>query len=612
MNTNQELTINLCVPALRVADVPFNSAEAIKLIKKLTGESQGFQLFLFPQLSLSAYTCGDLFRLPLLARACLEALENIEAAVADRDFLVVLGLPLQIGDGLYDAAALVGGTGLQGFVLNQSPELSYFKSPIGMKQEYFPWKDGKTPIFQEGLLPGKLTDNFRFSVQLGRLDADFQISKNEILLNLCALPALADVNYDESFFSLSSQQKGSLAVCSAGAGESTGQFVYSGLSQIWKQGNKLFDGQQLRFESQVQSLAITPEAALSERTSTQPLSHARDIYNPFLFSRNVEKLLERAFEIQVTGLMGRMRHTGSRTMVLGLSGGADSAMALMVSCRAADRLGLPRSSILAVIMPGPGSSHTSIERAKQLLDLTGLWGRFNTITDAVRQHLIALGHDLSPDLTFENAQARERTQFLMNYANMHQGLVVGTGDMSENALGWSTYNGDQMSMYNVNAGLPKTVLLRLLPWSAAYLFGEEGLRLAQQVIDAPISPELQPTNAAGQTEQVTEEVLGPYRLHDFFLWHAIGQKRDPKEAFALARMTFEDEYAPQFILNSLRTFYQRFFRHQFKRTAAPDGPQLFTVGLDARSGWGMPADAKPDLWLAELDKIENTLQVREQ
>ena len=611
MNTNEELTINLCVPALRVADVPYNSAEAIKLINKLSGESQGFQLILFPQLSLSAYTCGDLFRLPLLARACLEALENIEAAVADRDCLVVLGLPLQIGDGLYDAAALVGGTGLQGFVLNQSPELPFFTSPVDIERDVLGWRERTVPILRDGYSFGRWAGK-NISVQLGRMDADFQISKTEILLTPCALPALADIDYEEIFLRISSQQKGCLAVCSAGPGESTGQYVYSGLSQIWHQGNKLCDGQQLRFESQVQSLAITPEAALSERISTQPLSHARDKYNPFLFSSNVEKLLERAFEIQVTGLMGRMRHTGSRTMILGLSGGADSAMALMVSCRAADRLGLPRSSILAVIMPGPGSSDTSLERAKHLLDLTGVWGRFNTITDAVGQHLLALGHDLSPDLTFENAQARERTQFLMNYANMHQGLVVGTGDMSENALGWSTYNGDQMSMYNVNAGLPKTVLLRLLPWSAAYLFGEEGLRLAQQVIDAPISPELQPTNAAGQTEQVTEEVLGPYRLHDFFLWHAIGQKRDPKEVFALARMTFKDEYAPKFILNSLRTFYQRFFRHQFKRTAAPDGPQLFTVGLDARSGWGMPADAKPDLWLAELDKIENTLQIREQ
>ena len=195
MNTNEELTINLCVPALRVADVPYNSAEAIKLINKLSGESQGFQLILFPQLSLSAYTCGDLFRLPLLARACLEALENIEAAVADRDCLVVLGLPLQIGDGLYDAAALVGGTGLQGFVLNQSPELPFFTSPVDIERDVLGWRERTVPILRDGYSFGRWAGK-NISVQLGRLDADFQISKTEILLNPCALPALADIDYE--------------------------------------------------------------------------------------------------------------------------------------------------------------------------------------------------------------------------------------------------------------------------------------------------------------------------------------------------------------------------------------------------------------------------------
>ena len=604
MTTDNELTINLCVPSLRVADVNFNSTEIRRIIDELIENEQHFQMIVFPQLSLSGYSCGDLFGLPLLAQACLEELIRIETAIAGKECLVVIGLPLQIDKKIYDAVSLLDGTGLQGFVLNKSPELPFFTSPIGLERDVLGWRDRTVPILMDGCSVGRWACK-NISVQVGQLDTDFQISEGELLLNPCALPALADIDYDKKFESISSQKKGYLAICSAGASESTGQYVYSGLAQIWKQGKKLCDGQQLRFESQVQRLKLT-DNALNEGQGLSPFS-ARDEFIPFLYSSNVEEQLERIFEIQVLGLMGRMRHTGSQSMVLGLSGGADSSMALMVCCRAADKLGISRKHILGVVMPGPGSSNDSIKRAEQLVDLSNIQGRFNTITDAVEEHLLDLGHDLKPDITFENAQARERTQYLMNYANMYQGIVVGTGDMSEIALGWSTYNGDQMSMYNVNAGLPKTVLLQLLPWAGTSLFGDEGLELAQKIIKAPISPELQPTNVAGQTEQATEEALGPYRLHDFFLWHAIGQKQNPKEVFELAQRIFEGEYEPIFILSCLKTFYQRFFRHQFKRTAAPDGPQLFTLGLDARQGWRMPADARADLWLNELDKIEQTL-----
>lgn len=604
MTTDIELTINLCVPSLRVADVYFNSMEIRRIINDLIANEQNFQMIVFPQLSLSGYSCGDLFGMPLLAQACLEELKEIETAVAGRDCLVVIGLPLKIDNKKYDAVSLLDGTGLQGFVLNQSPELPYFTSTVGIERDVLGWRDRVVPILMDGSPVGRWAGK-NISVQVGQLDTDFQIGEGEILINPCALPALADIDYDEKFQCISSQKKGYLAVCSAGASESTGQYVYSGLAQIWKQDKKLCDGQQLRFESQVQSLKLTDDGL----TEGQGMAHfsERDEVNPFIYNSNLEEQLERIFEIQVTGLMGRMRHTGSQTMVLGLSGGADSSMALMICCRAADKLGISRKRILGVVMPGPGSSNDSIKRAEQLVELSKIQGRFNIITDAVEEHLLALGHDLKPDITFENAQARERTQFLMNYANMYQGIVVGTGDMSEIALGWSTYNGDQMSMYNVNAGLPKTVLLQLLPWAGATLFGDEGLELAQKIIEAPISPELQPTNVAGQTEQATEEALGPYRLHDFFLWHAIGQKRNPKEVFDLAQQIFKGEYEPKFILSCLKTFYQRFFRHQFKRTAAPDGPQLFALGLDAKQGWRMPADARADLWLNELDKIEQTL-----
>jgi len=221
--------------------------------------------------------------------------------------------------------------------------------------------------------------------------------------------------------------------------------------------------------------------------------------------------------------------------------------------------------------------------------------------------LMTIGHHGTADVTYENAQARERTKILMNLANLQKGLVIGTGDLSEIALGWSTYNGDQMSMYNVNAGLPKTILLRLLPWAAELLFGVEGRNVAQRIVEAPISPELQPLAPDGSLRQATEDVLGPYLLHDFFLWHAIQERKTPDLIFAEANQVFAGDYEPSYILKTLQTFYQRFFRHQFKRTAAPDGPRIFSLSLSAHTGWRMPSDASPSLWLHQLDQIQKTI-----
>ena len=263
-------------------------------------------------------------------------------------------------------------------------------------------------------------------------------------------------------------------------------------------------------------------------------------------------------------------------------------------------------------MPGPGSSDNSMNNSGQLTNLAGINARVISISEALRAHLADIGHDgHTADITFENAQARERTQILMDLANMHNGLVVGTGDLSEIALGWSTFNGDQMSMYNVNAGLPKTILLRLLVWAADFLFGDEGKQIAQNIVSSPISPELKPLDANGQLSQSTEKTLGPYLLHDFFLWHIVQERKTPAAVFDEACQIFEGEFEPGFILKTLQTFYQRFFRHQFKRTASPDGPRLFSLSLSAGSGWRMPADASPALWLEQLEQIEQSLQTNE-
>lgn len=604
---SQKLTINLIVPEIRVADVQFNSLQIQAAVERVFAVGKGFQLILFPQLCLTAFSCEDLFDLPLLAEEAFHELINLEKLAIGRECLLLIGLPLRQHGKLYDAVALVNGSGLLGFALNPNPDPTWFTNASAFDADSITMEGRTFPAFRDPELPFQ-TLGYEIQVRIGVLLQEVSLSKGELLLNPTALPALADLDYSSRFELLTQDQQGVLAVCSAGATESTSQKVYSGLAQLWHAGKKMVDGPQLSFQSEISSLNLPLPPFENAGNTLKEAVPKRGSTTPWLFDPTPESQLERLFEIQTAGLLGRMRHTRSKTMVLGLSGGADSSMALLVCCRAAERLGISPKSILGVTMPGPGSSQGSLERAQSLIRLTGIDYRQNEITESVYQHLREIGHDLSPDITFENAQARYRTLHLMNYANLRQGLVVGTGDLSEIALGWSTYNGDQMSMYNVNAGLPKTVLLKLLPWAAERMFGREGLDIAQMVVQAPVSPELQPLNSAGQSEQITEETLGPYQLHDCFLWHAIAEKSSPEAIYSLARTVFGAEYSASFILLCLRRFYERFFRHQFKRAASPDGPQLFTLSLDAGSGWRMPSDASPSLWLKEIDGLQTALE----
>lgn len=602
----QTYSINLCTPELSVADPHFNSLQIQKMINSIPGGNADFPLIVFPQLSLSSVSCADIFSLPLLPQACLEELEKIEKSLTQRECLVLVGLPLLLNGEVFDAVAVLNGVGLLGFVLN--PHSAYLPTQTAGTPGVcrYPWKEGSVPIFKNGDLP-PLVEGQQISVCIGDVPEHIALNQNEILLNPCALPALGDEDYNTKFYEISKNQPGILAICSAGASESTANVVYSGLRQVWQAGKLLADGKQLSFQNELTSFrpGYAQQSPLIQNFYyAQP---EREPANPFLFINNTDAQLERVFQIQVCGLIGRLRHTRLKKMVLGLSGGADSSMALMVCIEAARQLDLTPADILAISMPGPGSSTSSLQRIDQLIQLSAVSKHLNQITTPVFKHLEDIGHDGKPDITFENVQARFRTLYLMNYANLVGGLVVGTGDLSEIALGWSTYSGDQMSMYNVNAGLPKTVLLRLLPQVSQALFGEAGLLAAQKVVEAPISPELQPVNSEGQTEQETEDVLGPYRLHDFFLFHAIGERRNPDTVFKLARKSFGKKYSAKFILGCLRRFYQRFFQHQFKRSASPDGPQLFKLGLDASTTWRMPSDASSALWLDALDQLENQL-----
>jgi len=341
-----------------------------------------------------------------------------------------------------------------------------------------------------------------------------------------------------------------------------------------------------------------PQPATAERSLLRPLSPA-----PFVPDGPVERAAsaQEILAIQSTALARRLRHTTSERVTLGISGGLDSTLALLVTVRAFDLLGLDRRGIVAIIMPGFGTTERTRSNAERLVELLGVTLRHIPIHDAVRQHFRDIGHDEEVhDLVYENAQARERTQILMDVANQIGGLVIGTGDLSELALGWATYNGDQMSMYHVNAGVPKTLVRYLIEWAAENEFSGQAGDVLRDICATPISPELLPTDANGALEQKTESTIGPYAVHDFLLYHTVRHQFSPRKVYFLARQAFGSRYAPADLLRWMNIFYRRFFSQQFKRSAMPDGPKVGSVALSPRGDWRMPSDAVAALWLEEL------------
>ncbi len=596
-STGSNLRLALVVPHVRVADVAFNSTQIQNAIETLKADNPDW--IIFPRLCLTGASCGDLFRQKLLQAAALQALTDLTALTAGASSKVLLGLPLGVGEKVFEGLALLSNGQVQALMLAPWPE-SPALSPSIHLTEHAQLKLGDRLI--------SLTTNH--PVRLGNAEILLghqppSSTETGLLINLINLPALAPAeDLLQTPFDPANRQ-GITVICSAGASESTTDQVLSGKAEIWQNGHCLASAPELTFENQViqvvcdqhffHSLPLKPKVS----GSIQPCRF------PFLNSKEPEKQFARLLEIQSSGLIRRLLHTRQQKVILGVSGGADSSQALLVCCRAFDRLGLDRKDILAIHMPGPGSSQSSRERSTTLADLAGVTQRTIPIGPAVLAHLQDIGHPEGlHDVTFENAQARERTQILMDLANQQNALVVGTGDLSEIALGWSTFNGDHMSMYNVNCGLPKTLLLRELVWAGKFLFGQAGEAIAQKIANAPISPELLPLDETGETSQKTEEVLGPYELHDFFLYYAIGRQMTPDEVFKIAVECFEGDYTPSQILFTLKTFYRRFFSQQFKRSASPDGPQLLEISLSPRAGWRMPSDASGILWLEAVEKIK--------
>lgn len=559
MSNNNILKVAAVTPRVWLADVNKNTEEIIRLCKEAS--SNGADVAVFPELCVTGATCGDLFQQEVLLDAARDAALRIAAATADLPATFVIGLPMQTDDGFESGAAIISG--------------------------------------------GEFVDgDDRFMITIGDFFPESLPDDVPVVLHLAASPE--EVTRQDwrkrSIAALTARERVGYVYAAAGYGESTGDFVCSGPSLIYNNGALLAEAVRFQPRSGIIYAVIDPEEEgewhddrFEGTSDTDP--------HPFVPS-DPDALASRCDEImsiQVAGLRARMEHIKCSTAVIGISGGLDSTLALLVTVKAFDSLGWDRKNVIAVTMPGFGTSTRTHTNASELMAALGVTAREIPIGPAVSLHFADIGHDPAVhDVTFENAQARERTQILMDIANDTNGLVVGTGDLSEIALGWCTYNGDHMSMYGVNGDVPKTLMQAIVRWAARNRFPEACATLLD-IVDTPISPELTPTDSQGNIAQKTEDLVGPYELHDFFLYHLVRDGSRPSTIKSLALSAFEGKYDEATVDRWLRKFLWRFFSQQFKRSCSPDCPKVGSVCLSPRGAWSMPSDVTAALWVSDLD-----------
>ncbi len=634
-------------PELRVADVTFNTGRIVEALDEAA--RRGCRLAVFPELCITGYTCGDLFYQSLLLERAREALGEIAAASAVNGIAAAVGLPVAVDGRLYNCAALVGGGHVRGLVpktflpnTNEFYEERWFTSARECPRQAIDLGGEEVPFGADLLFEAEDLRGCRLGIEMcedlwaiNPPSGEMAMAGATLLLNLSAGDELlGKIAYRRALVCQQSARcLAAYLYAGAGPGESTTDMVFPGHSLIVEYGTPLAETERFQFTTQMAVADVDLQRLAHERlknstfSATCPSRAYRVIkfgLPPSLQAGPDDRLLrplsrtpfvpadpaERAahcreiFSIQSTGLARRLRHTGCRKVTLGISGGLDSTLALLVAVKAFDILGLERSGVVAVSMPGFGTTARTRSNAERLAELVGVSLRRIPIHDVVRQHFKDIGHDEAVhDVVYENAQARERTQILMDLANEIGALEVGTGDLSELALGWSTYSGDQISMYHVNAGVPKTLVRYMVEWVAESEVGGEAAQVLRDICATPITPELLPPDGKGALEQKTEATIGPFVLHDFFLFQTVRYLFPPRKVFFLARQAFGDEYPPEEILRWMKVFYQRFFSQQFKRSAMPDGPKVGSVALSPRGDWRMPSDASAALWLQEVEEL---------
>lgn len=631
MNRYGFIKVAAAIPEVSVANCDHNAERIISLMQQAA--ERGVEVVVFPELSITGSTCGDLYRQPTLLTAAEQALCRIARASQSLSTVAIVGLPARYGQGVYNCAAVVADGKVVGLVPKQNLSVTqkrWFHQGNAIDQGYMELSTkevayfGCDQLFEVG--------GIKFGVEIG---ADIQLptppstamslAGAKMIFNLSAEAEIIGTN---SYLSQivrhhSMHTQSAYVLSSAGFGESTTDVAYAGNAFVAECGILLAQAKRFSLTEQLVVSDIDTELVQNNR---QPNDYSSEDYivNPIDINPSFELRLDRSidpspftpsdkqecdsrceevFAIQSMALVKRLKHTQCRTAVVGISGGLDSTLALLVAVGAFDMLGLDRKGIIGITMPGFGTTDRTYNNALTMIRELGVTLREISIAEACRQHFKDIGlADDDRSVTYENAQARERTQILMDVANMNGGMVIGTGDLSELTLGWATYNGDQMSMYGVNASVPKTLIRHIVTWYA--LRQEEPIRSTLlDVVATPVSPELLPANEQGDIAQKTEDLVGPYELHDFFLYHFIRNKFSPSKILYLAECAFCNRYDRATITHWLRTFFRRFFAQQFKRSAMPDGPKVGSVSLSPRGDWMMPSDAASAMWLAECDKL---------
>jgi len=639
------IRVAAAVPEVQVADCAYNVQKMLELAKD--GEQKEVQVMVFPELSITAYTCGDLFYNTVLLDAAEDGLSQLLRQTAQSGITVIAGLPVRLDNQLFNCGVVIQG----GRILAAVPK-SYLPN-YGEFYEKRWFSPAHMAVSRVVELCGQRDIPFGPNILLrsGQVCIGVEICQDlwvpvppssfhcmqgaNLIFNLSASNEI--IGKHEYRRELIRQQSARCVTgyiyTSSGVGESTTDLVFSGHAVVAENGSVLAESQ--RFSQQGQLLVgdidISLLTADRKRTSgfmelplqgwgkqeyravvfdLKPCSTQAQMraFNPHPFVPSAgadrDQRCEEIFTIQSTGLAKRMRHTGLTKAVIGVSGGLDSTLALLVTVRAADDLGVGRDSVTGVTMPGFGTTGRTYNNAVNLMKALGVTVMEVDIKAACLQHFQDIGHDPEiHNVTYENAQARERTQILMDMANQQNALVVGTGDLSELALGWTTYNGDHMSMYGVNGGVPKTLVRYLVEWAAGQYEGGDVAKILRDILDTPVSPELLPTDGQ-KVVQETENIVGPYELHDFFLYYLVRFGFSPGKIIYMAERAFAGQYGRETILRWLELFHNRFFTQQFKRSCLPDGPKVGSINLSPRGDWRMPSDASCALWSAELEALK--------
>ena len=631
------------VPHMRVADCKYNASEIKKQISEAVEE--GVEVVCFPELSVTGYTCADLFFTQQLQRDALSALEEVCAYTRDLPIIVLVGAPLKVDNNLYNCAFVMTDGDVVGVVpkvnlpnTGEFYEKRWFSSGRDVLERNVNSIRPRIPTIELwgtdvpfGIDLLFTTKDYSFGIEIcedlwSPLPASTQLAIQgaEIIFNLSSSNC---VTGKHEFRQRMITQQSARVHCgyvytSSGIGESTTDIVFSGSTYIAENGDMLEIGERFQMESSMVISEIDVERLRIDRQRNTNFTHDKHGHyrhiqvaplepdngnrvsdnggplhrhftqTPFLPKRKDSvEYCEDVLNLQVHGLLRRWQHTHAESLVIGISGGLDSTLALIVSVLAADRLGYNRSQVIGVTMPGFGTSGRTYNNALAMMEELGVSIHEVPIRDMAIQHLNDIGHDLDThDITYENAQARIRTLVLMDLANKYNGLVVGTGDMSELALGWATYCGDHMSMYGVNAGVPKTLVRYMVRYAAENIFGEQLREILMDVIDTPVSPELLPTDEDGNIAQITEDKVGPYELHDFFMYYYLRYGFTREKIAYMAGMAFDGVYSEAVIEHWLSVFMRRFFTQQFKRSCLPDGPKVVGVSLSPRGDLRMPSD----------------------